>query len=188
MEQNLFGTGKGQEYTVISETDREKEFTEMSETDREREFTEIYERYVDDIYRLCFSFLKNPMDAEDAVQETFLRYYHSEKSFDTREHIKAWLIVTASNYCKDLLKQWWRRRQNLEDFQGTVGEEIQMVDEMMELVMQLPDKYKTAVYLYYYEGYDSGEIARLLHKPSSTIRTYLQKARKLLKQELERGK
>lgn len=59
-----------------------------------------------------------------------------------------------------------------------------VADEMMELVMSLPEKYKTAVYLYYYEGYDSREIASLLHKPDSTIRTYLQKARKILKQEL----
>lgn len=175
MEQHLLGTNKGQEYTMVGEIDREQEFTE------------IYEMYVDDIYRLCFSFMKNHMDAEDAVQETFTRYFYCEKDFDTREHIKAWLIVAASNYCKDLLKHWWRKRQDLDEIRETIGEEKQMVDEMMELVMKLPVKYKTTVYLYYYEGYESGEIAKLLHKPSSTIRTYLQKARKLLKQELERG-
>ena len=58
------------------------------------------------------------------------------------------------------------------------------VDEMMELVLNLPAKYKLAVYLYYYEGYDSGEIARMIKKPPSTVRTYLQKARKLLKEQL----
>ena len=173
MQENLLGTNKALEYAIVHEMYQEQEFTKT------------YEMYVDDIYRLCFSFMKNHMDAEDAVQETFMKYYHSGKDFEDEGHLKAWLIVTASNHCKNLLKQWWRKGQNLEDYQETVGEGGQMVDEMMELVMKLPQKYKTAVYLYYYEGYDSREIARLLKKPDSTIRTYLQKARKLLKKELE---
>lgn len=156
----------------------------LSYGSKEQEFTKAYELYVDDIYRLCFSFMKNHMDAEDAVQETFLKFYHTDKKFDSVSHQKAWLIVTASNHCKDMLKQWWRKRQNLDDYQEIVGEEKHMVDEVMELILNLPDKYKTAVYMYYYEGYDSSEIARILKKPSSTIRTYLQKARGLLKQEL----
>lgn len=158
--------------------------TYLSGTGKEQEFTAVYEMYVDDIYRLCFSFMKNHMDAEDAVQETFLKYYYSEKYFNTEQHLKAWLIVTASNYCKDLLKQAFRKQKNLDDFREIAGEDEQHIDEMMEMVMNLPEKYKTIVYLYYYEGYNSREIARLLHKPDSTIRTYLQKARKILKQEI----
>lgn len=150
----------------------------------EEEFAKVYELYVDDIYRLCFSFMKNHMDAEDAVQETFLKFFHTDKKFESINHQKAWLIVTASNHCKNMLKQSWRKRQPLEDYREIPGEETQMMDEMLELIMNLPDKYKTVVYMYYYEGYDSGEIAKLLKKPPSTIRTYLQKARKLLKQEL----
>ena len=157
---------------------------ELSGTGKEQEFTKVYEEFVDDIFRLCYSFMKNQMDAEDAVQETFLKYFHSDKKFESMEHQKAWLIVTASNHCKDLLKQCWRKAKNLDDYKDIAGEEKVMADEVMELVMKLPEKYKTAVYLYYYEGYDSREIAHLLHKPDSTIRTYLQKARKLLRQEL----
>ena len=81
-------------------------------TDKEADFANIYKKYVDDIYRLCFSFMKNQMDAEDAVQETFLKYYRHDKSFDTEAHKKAWLIVTASNQCKDMLKHWWRQRKS----------------------------------------------------------------------------
>jgi len=152
-------------------------------TNRETMFADIYERYVDDIYRLCFSFLKNQMDAEDAVQETFFRFYHTEKQFINETHAKAWLIVTASNYCKNLLKHWWRKRKDIDEYAEIIGEESK-VDEMLELVMKLPEKYKTAVYLYYYEEYDSKQIAKMLNKPASTIRTYLQKARKMLKAEL----
>lgn len=71
-------------------------------TDKEHDFAKVYETYVIDIYRLCFSFMKNHMDAEDAVQETFLKYYHMEGTFADETHKKAWLIVTASNYCKRL--------------------------------------------------------------------------------------
>lgn len=152
--------------------------------DKKQEFTKVYEKYVDDVYRLCFSFMKNPMDAEDVVQETFLKYLRTEKDFASEQHRKAWLIVTASNHCKDLLKNWWRKRKNLDDYGEFWDYEKQNRDEMLELVMGLPAKYKTVVYLYYYEGYDSSEIASILHKPASTVRTYLQKARKLLKQEI----
>lgn len=153
-------------------------------TKKETVFADVYERYADDIYRLCFSFLKNEMDAEDAVQETFFRFYHSEKPFDSEAHIKAWLIVTSSNYCKNLLKHWWRKRKDIDEYAEIIGKETKR-DEMFELVMKLPEKYKTAVYLYYYEEYDSKQIAKMLNKPASTIRTYLQKARKMLKAELE---
>lgn len=169
---------------LILDANRCERCGDAYETDREKDFAEVYEMYVDDIYRLCYSFMKNQMDAEDVVQETFIKYYHSGKHFESMAHRKAWLIVTASNRCKDVLKQWWRKRESFDDLHETLSSDHPMIDEMMELVMKLPEKYKTAVYLYYYEGYDSAEIARLLHKPASTVRTYLQRARKLLKQEL----
>lgn len=153
-------------------------------TDKESDFIDVYETYVNDVYRLCFSFLKNHMDAEDAVQETFLKYYHCGKTFETKEHKKAWLIVTASNRCKDMLKHWWHRRQNLDDYAEQMGGNDSETDEMMSLIMELPAKYKTAIYLYYYEGYTSVEIAGLLNRPASTIRTYLKKAREMLKRQL----
>lgn len=168
----------------LSGTGNESDGAELYALYREREFTDVYERYADDIYRLCFSFMKNHMDAEDAVQETFLKFCYSDKKFESEKHQKAWLIVTASNYCKDMLKQHWHKRRSIEQIPETAGVEEPLVDEMMELILKLPDKYKLAVYLYYYEEYDSSEIAKMLKKPPSTVRTYLQKARKLLKEKL----
>lgn len=160
-------------------------------TGEENDFKYIYDSYVDDIYRLCVSFLKNRADAEDAVQETFVKYYCSDKNFESEDHIKAWLIVTASNHCKNILKHWWRKREDYDEYRESVGDGGIYVDEMLELIMKLPDKYKLVVYLHYYEEYDSGQIAKMIHKSGSTVRTYLQKARKILKQELikseERG-
>lgn len=157
----------------------------MEDADKETDFVSVYGAYVNDIYRLCFSFMKNYMDAEDAVQETFLKYLHRRKSFASEEHKKAWLIVTATNQCKDMLKHWWRKRRNLDDYTELVGKNDSEIDEVMSIIMKLPEKYKTPVYLYYYESYNSREIAKLLRKPESTIRTYLQKAKKMLRQELE---
>ena len=154
-------------------------------TEKKRAFEKDYETYIRDIYRLCFSFMKNHMDAEDVVQETFLKYYNLDSEFESEAHKKAWLIVTASNCCKNMLKHWWRPRKNIDDFTETIGDDRPEIDEMMEIIIKLPAKYKTVIYLYYYEGYNSREIAKLLNKPESTIRTYLQKAKKILKEKLD---
>ncbi len=154
-------------------------------TDEEQEFTEIYYRHVDAVFRLCFTYLKNKQDTDDAVQEVFLKLLNYKGAFESEEHRKAWLIVTASNYCKNFLKHWWRKRKNIDDYTEIIGGASYEVDEMMELVLALPDKYKTAVYLYYYEGYDSAQIAKMLNKPAGTIRSHLSSARKMLKKEME---
>ena len=153
-------------------------------TDEENEFAEVYYLHVDEIFRLCFTYLKNKADTEDAVQEVFLRLLKYKGTFESEEHRKAWLIVTASNYCKNFLKHWWRKRKDIEDYAEIIGETNFEIDEMMELILKLPDKYKTVVYLYYYEGYDSVQISKMLHKPGSTVRSYLSSARKMLKDEL----
>ena len=75
----------------------------------DEEFVEIYNRHVDTVYRVCFSFMKNAADTEDMVQETFLKFISSRKSFASEEHEKAWLIVTASNTCKDELRRFKRK-------------------------------------------------------------------------------
>ena len=86
------------------------------------EFLAIYNRNVDSVYRLCYSFMKNRADAEDLTQETFLKLLAQKPAFDNERHEKAWLIVTASNLCKDSLKKWWRRHEQLED-QKDIGYE-----------------------------------------------------------------
>ena len=139
-------------------------------TGQKNNFTQTYEAYVNDIYRLCFSFMKN----------------HLDRTFDSEQHKKAWLIVTASNACKDMLKHWWNRRNRLEDFTEIAEDSHSEIDGMMSLILELPYQYKMVVYLYYYEGYNSREIADLLHKSESTIRTRLQKAKKILRKELEK--
>ena len=147
-----------------------------------KEITEIYERHADMLYRVCFAYLKNSSETYDAVSETFLRLIKSAPAFETEAHEKAWLIRVAVNICKNTLRHWWRKVENIEAQKPSTPEPV--IDGTLEAVMKLPDKYKAAVYLYYYEGYNSSEISEILRKPKSTIRNHLSEARDILRVKL----
>ena len=145
----------------------------------------IYRRHVDTVYRLCFSYLKNRADTEDAVQSTFLKLLGASKSFHSEEHEKAWLIVVAGNICKNALRHWWRKHSDIDSCVPMAAPEENDRREIYDAILALPARCKTVVYLYYYEGYSTQEIAALLKKPVSTIRNQLSDARKVLKKRLE---
>lgn len=147
----------------------------------EIDFESTYYRYVDMIYRLCFSFLKNKEDTEDAVQSVFVKYLKNRKKFENEHHEKAWFLVTSSNICKDMLRQSWRHNINIETYDSVPDREEPSGNDVYMAILDLPYKYKTVVYLYYYEGYKTHEIAEILHKPSSTIRNHLTEARRYLR-------
>ena len=149
-----------------------------------KEITEIYNRQVDTVYRICFSFMKNTADAEDMVQETFLRLLRSGIGFVSEEHEKAWLIVTASNLCKDTLKKWWRKTADIDDPALDLKQPPFEIDHVLEAILTLPAEQKCAVYMYYYEGYSTADIARYLHCPQATVRSRLSRAREALKAKL----
>ena len=144
-----------------------------------KNFIETYNRHVDMVYRVCYSFMKNQTDTEDMVQETFLRLLSNQKKFADERHEKAWLIVTASNLCKDTLKKWWRSNENIEDYPD-LPQKTNGSSDVMEAILSLSDDYKTAVYMYYYEGYSTAEIAQFLGCPDATVRSRLARARKQL--------
>lgn len=146
---------------------------------------EIYRRHFDMVYRVSFSYLKNPHDTEDAVADVFAKLMKKGAAFRSAEHEKAWLIRTAINTCKDFLKHWWRSRANIDDYENLQSGDAIYIDETLKAVMELPERYKDALYLYYYEGYATEEIAKMLKKPHSTIRNHLSEARKLLRGVLD---
>jgi len=148
----------------------------------------IYERNVSMIYRVGFSYMKNKADTDDIVSEVFLKLLKIKIGFQNTEHEKAWLLRTTVNLCKDSLKSWRRKNGNIADYENLAGGNPFEIDETFETVMNLPERYKDAVYLYYYEGYSSEEVARILKRPQSTIRNHLHEARKLLKGVLENEK
>ena len=118
-----------------------------------KDLEDIYQRHVDMLYRVAYSFMKNGADAEDMVQETFLRLMRSGTVFESAQHEKAWLIVTVSNLCKSALRSPWRRREDFDALSDQPTTEDAAPDETLQAVLALPDDYKLPVYLYYYEGF-----------------------------------
>ena len=150
----------------------------------DKEIAALYERHKETIFRVCFAYMKNVMDTEDVVQDTFYNLIKSGAVFENAEHEKAWLIRTATNLCKNALRYWWRKRENIEDYEDIQSNNVFEIDDIFSVVMGLPDKYKTVIYLYYYEGYDSVEISKILQKPQSTIRYFLAESKRILREEL----
>lgn len=143
------------------------------------------ERYADTVKRLCMVHLKNTADTEDIFQTVFLKYALSSAEFESREHEKAWFIRVTINACKDLLKSFFRSRTvSLDELAELPAEMSDDNREVLEAVLSLPDKYKEAVYLHYYEDYTAPEIGKILGKNVNTVYTLLNRARQMLREKL----
>ncbi len=149
------------------------------------ELSQIYDRHVKTVYRVCFMYMKNAHDTQDMVQNTFIRLMEDSTIFEGHEHEKAWLIRAASNLCKDHYKSMWNKTVGIEQAAHVTVELTPEIDETLQMVLNLPPKYRTAVYLYYYEGYSTVDISGILCKNESTVRSWLHTGRKLLKIEME---
>jgi len=156
-----------------------------SEKVQTREAESLYRKHFAAIYSVCFLYMKNEADACDMVQETFLRLLQGHFTYEDDEKTKAWLIVTASNCCKSQLRKSWRKKEVAYDARvHDIGRE-DSDNLLLRMVEELEEKYRLPVYLHYFEGYQSAEIAKLLHTNASTIRSRLAKARNMLRLELE---
>ena len=146
----------------------------------------IYERHADMVYSVSFAYLKNTEDTKDTVSEIFLKLMQKNIRFNDAEHEKAWLLRATINLCKDSLKHWRRQNENIDDYENNLsGGDSFEADDTYRLVLELPERYKAAVYLHYYEGYTTEEIGGILKKPQSTVLSYLREARKFLKGVIE---
>ena len=145
-------------------------------------FKVLYERHFDMVYRICYMYLKNKADTEDAVHTTFLKLLEAEKTFQNAEHEKAWLIRVSSNVCKNMINHWSRRPSLIEESESVPVCDYH--DETLMAVCNLPDNLKTVIYLYYYEGYDSIQIGKMLRITSSAVRNRLKRAKEQLKDVL----
>ena len=141
----------------------------------------IVEEYADTITRICYSYGKNYDDTQDIMQNVFLKLMRANPEFDSKEHEKAWIIRVTINECKDFLKNIFRRHTSREEAQEIPIEEKEDLSYIREAVLKLPDKYKSVIYLFYYEGYTAVEIAGILHKKENTVYTWMNRARQMLK-------
>lgn len=135
----------------------------------------------DMLYRLCMILLKNESDAEDAVQETFFKYFQKAPMFESIEHQKAWLIRVATNKCRDIIRFRSRHSQiNDDEINKVVSDSSD--SGIMEALTTLPEKYRLVMTLYYIEEYRVEDIAKIVGRTSSAVKMRLQKGRKLLEE------
>ena len=151
-----------------------------------RRYEQIVQKNMDMVYRIAISHTKTPADADDVVQQTFMKLFTKKIAFTDEEHVKRWLIRVCVNECNSLFSSFWRKNVDSID---TISEEprftMQESSEVYEAIKQLPSKCAIVVYLFYYEGYSSKEISEILHIKEATVRTRLVRARKLLRTQLK---
>lgn len=150
-----------------------------------------YIKYVLDTYskmivRLAFTYTKSLCDAEDIAQDVFVSLIEKNKTFENSEHEKAWLIRVTVNKSKNFVKSAWvKKTVPIDEAMTKTSEEKS--DDILEEVLKMPEKYRTVIHLFYYEGYPINEIADILGKSTGTIGTWLSRGRKILKERLEGG-
>lgn len=151
----------------------------------EADFAAFYERHWKYVYRLCFTYMRSAAEAEDCTEDVFVKVFTGDHTFEDGTHERRWLTVTAINHCKDKLKSWKHREvYSIDEVEEPAAEEEEDHSDVLEAVMALPAKYKDVIWLYYYEGYSTDEIALALKRPPSTIRNQMRDARKILKSAL----
>ena len=148
------------------------------------DFREMVEEYTPSLYRLAYSYCLNRFDAEDVVQEVFLRYLQHKPQCAGPDQLRAWLMTTAANRCKDLLNSGWRQKNlPLEDVHASVDHLDEKID-MESAMAKLSSNLRGVVHLFYFEGMSVNQIAELLHLSRSAVLSRLFKARKQLQKLL----
>ncbi|MDD7516592.1 RNA polymerase sigma factor [Ruminococcus flavefaciens] len=143
---------------------------------------EAVEKYGDMLYRLCLIMLKNSADAEDAVQETFIKLVQKAPEFDSEGHEKAWLITVATNKCRDMLRYKTRHKTESEEILQNYF--IEKHDSgILEALSELSEKYRIILVLYYVEDYKIDEISKITGLSVSAVKMRLSRGRKLLKEK-----
>lgn len=143
----------------------------------------LFDAYGNAILRLAYSYLHNMADAEEILQDTLLKYLQKEPKLSTPDHQKAWLLHVAANLCKNKL-QYNKLRQTAdidELSEQLTNEKQDNLSYIWQAVKALPTNYREAVHLFYYEGYSTAEIANILARKESSVRSDLHRAREKLK-------
>lgn len=149
-------------------------------------FDDVYEKYKNTVYHLAITYLKNIYDAEDIVQNVFLKLYKHLDRFDSDLYLKNWLIKVTINECKGNLISSWKRkvRSFIDDEEESIPSKNRE-DELINSIFLLPKKDRLIIHLYYYENYKIKEIANILRVKESTVKQRLARSRGKLKDILK---
>ncbi|MBM6886036.1 RNA polymerase sigma factor [Pseudoflavonifractor phocaeensis] len=144
---------------------------------------DVIPAYENTLYRAALAILGDPQEAEDVVQEAFLRLWEKDPAFESPAHQRSWLLKVTVNGCKSRLRSPWRRRTAplLESYPAADPEE----QAVLEVIQSLPPKDRAALHLYYYEGYQTAEIAAMTGWREGTVRSRLARARDKLRELLK---
>ncbi len=151
--------------------------------DHSNRLEELIDKYEDILFRAALAILGDVQEAEDAVQETFLRYLEKRPELRDRDHEKAWLLKVTANRCKSVLRTR-KRHPAVELLDIYPAPEEEGSRELMEAILTLPANQRLAVHLHYYEGYTSEEIGAILGQRPGTVRSHLSRARDALRRYL----
>lgn len=158
----------------------------MGQLEKSKVFALAVEQYSDTVYRAALHNCSCSADAEDAVQDVFEKLLRYSGTFDSEEHLKAWLLRVTINRCHDITRAARRR-------DGELDEDLPAPEpadgSVLDAVRSLPENYRNAIYLHYYEGYTAAEIGRMLGAPANTVLSWLRRARTqlhtILREEIE---
>lgn len=146
---------------------------------------QVLECYGDLVLRTAFMMLKNRADAEDAAQDVFLSFIRTKPVFENAEHQKAWFLRVTLNRCKSILRSAWHQKTQPLEEAFPEQDFTERETGVMQAVQKLTQNYRTVIYLYYIQGYDTAEIAQILGVSQNTVLSRLARARKQLKGMLE---
>lgn len=149
------------------------------------EFTAFAAKYMDTIYRVAYSWTKNPDDANDVTQDVLIQLFKTPKEFESDSHLKNWLIRVTVNQCKMLFRSPWNKIEDIGKYADTLGFEEESHLALFQAVMNLDKKYRVPILLFYYEGYSTSEIASILKIPEKTVSTRLFRAKAKIKDYLK---
>jgi len=151
------------------------------------DFETLYNRYGEMLFRVCFSMLRSREDAEDAVQDVFLKYFTDPKAFNDPEHEKAWFIRVTTNYCKDVMrKRTVRSAVGLDEINELEDYGIEKDSgEVLNSIFALPEKYRTVFVLHYLEEISVADVAKSLGLSQSAVKMRLSRGREILKEKLD---
>ncbi|WP_242829327.1 RNA polymerase sigma factor [Butyrivibrio sp. WCD3002] len=142
------------------------------------------DKYGNSILRLAYSYLHNMSDAEDILQDTLIRYIKTTPAFENEKHEKAWLLTVAVNLSKNKI-DYLNIRKADELSEELIAENKEDLSFIWDAVKQLPDKYREVIHLFYEEGYSTKDIALILKRNESTVRSDLNRGRLQLKNILK---
>ncbi len=144
----------------------------------------VYKLYADMLYRVAFSELQSDMDAQDAVQDVFMKYISAEPRFKDEGHEKAWFLRVTVNRCHDMLRSRKIRLKHQADTEIEPSSPASKArQELFEILSMIPEKYKSTVVLHCLEGLSLQETADVLGITLSAAKMRLKRAREIVREE-----